>query len=324
MGVMRIVFMGSPAFALPSLKALIESAHEVVAVYAQPDRQAGRGRRLQPPPVKVLAEQHGLPVRQPPGFRSDEAVAELRSFQPDVIVVAAFGQILPRSVLAIPARGIVNVHASLLPRWRGAAPVAHAILAGDTETGITIMEIVPALDAGPIVSQTSVAIDDTDTTGSLSERLAVAGARLLLGTLPGWYSGTITPQAQDEALVTFAPSLKKEDGIIDWREPAVRIWRAVRAYNPWPVARTVLETGEPLSILTARVADLPVEAPPGAVLLPAGDPSAKGFLIATGAGALEPLTVQRAGKRPVIAAEFLRGQRGLTGSVLGAHDVPTP
>jgi methionyl-tRNA formyltransferase len=313
---MRIVFMGSPAFALPSLRGLIESEHEVVAAFTQPDRQSGRGRRQQPPPVKVLALEHGIDVQQPPTFRAAEAVDTLRAYAPDVIVVAAFGQILPRSVLAVPARGILNVHASLLPRWRGAAPIAQAVLAGDTETGITIMEIVAALDAGPIVSQRSVPIHDDDTTGTLSERLAETGAQLLLETLPGWYDGTIKPQAQDDTLATYAPQLKKENGLINWREPAVQVWRRVRAYNPWPVAHTLLPGGEQLRILSARPVSGSWPDGPGAVVRATNG----GFLIVAGEGALQPVLVQRAGRNAVSAAEFLRGQRGFVGTRLGSGE----
>jgi methionyl-tRNA formyltransferase len=314
---MRIVFMGSPAFALPSLRALVESGvGEVVAVYTPPDREAGRGRVPQPPPVKGLAQEYGLPVCQPRNFRSEEPVAKLRAWAPDVIIVAAYGQILPRSVLAVPTRGLLNVHASLLPRWRGAAPIAHAILAGDRETGVTIMEIVPALDAGPIVSQRPVTISDEDTAGSLSERLANVGAALLIETLPGWYAGEIVPQPQDDSLATYAPPLTKEDGLIDWTEPAIQIWRRVRAYNPWPVARAILPSGEPLSILQARPLDWPAGSPPGTVLPAPSGTIEGGFVITAGSGAILPLLVQRAGRRPLPAADFLRGQRGLLGSRL--------
>lgn len=320
---MRIVFMGSPAFALPSLRTLLDSGYNVVAVYTQPDREAGRGRRPQPPPVKQMALQHGLPVYQPPTFKAPDAVEGLRDLAPDVIIVAAYGQILPQSVLAIPKRGILNVHASLLPRWRGAAPVAAAILAGDSETGVTIMEIVPALDAGPIVAQRAVPISDEDTTGTLSERLAEAGAALLVETLPAWYEGWIQPRAQDETAVTYAPALKKEDGLIHWSEPAVLIWRRVRAYNPWPTAYTFLPAGEQLRILEARPLSQASDAPPGTVLpAPTGYPR-ESFVIATGEGLLLPTVVQRAGRHAVSAAEFRRGYPGLLGTRLTSGQAGT-
>lgn len=311
--------MGSPAFALPSLEALLAHGYHVVGVYTQPDREAGRGRKPQPPPVKQFALQHNLPVYQPLNFKTPEEIERLRGLAPDVIIVVAYGQILPRSVLALPQRGILNVHASLLPRWRGAAPIAAAILAGDRETGVTIMEIVPALDAGPIVAQRAVPVRDEDTTGSLSQRLAQEGAALLIEVLPAWYEGRIQPRPQDEAGVTYAPPLKKEDGLIVWSDPAVQIWRRIRAYNPWPTAYTFLPSGEQLRILEAKPLPEVAEAAPGTVLPapPAFPPDS--FVIATGEGLLLPTVVQRAGRKAVSAAEFLRGQRGLVGSRLGAE-----
>ena len=317
-GQVRTVFMGSPDFALPALRGLVEGGYRVVGVYTQPDREAGRGRRLLPPPVKELAIRYGLPIHQPVNFRAGETVEELRALAPDVIVVAAYGLILPRTVLAVPRRGILNVHASLLPRWRGAAPVAAAILAGDPETGVSIMEIVPALDAGPVVAQRATPIHDDYTAGTLTQRLAEEGAALLLATLPAWYDGRLEARPQNEAEVTYAPPVKKDDAAIDWTVPAVQIWRQIRAYNPWPVAFSSLPSGEPLRILEAQPLAVTPEAAPGTVVPAPPDLPRESFAIATGDGLLLPLLVQRAGGKPVSAAEFSRGRRGLMGARLGS------
>ncbi len=247
---MRIVFFGSPEFALPTLEALIASPHEVVAVVTQPDRPAGRRHTLTPPPVKVAALAHGLPVLQPPKVSDEASVEALRAFDADVFVIAAYGQILRQRVLDLPKHGCLNVHASLLPRHRGASPIAAAILAGDEVAGVTIMEMVRALDAGPMVATVEEPILPSDTTGSLEARLAVAGARRLVEVIDGWASGAIAAVPQDEALVTYAPQLQRTDALIDWSRPAVDIWRAVRAYSPWPVAYTTYE-GQELRILEA-------------------------------------------------------------------------
>lgn len=314
---MRVVFMGSPDFAVPTLRRLIESEHEVVTVYTQPDRPAGRGRTLHPPPAKQVALQYGVPVHQPEQVSSPEAVAELAGLAPDVIVIAAFGQILKQPVLDLPPRGVLNVHASLLPRHRGAAPVAAAILAGDKETGVTIMLTELALDAGPMLAQRRLPISDDDTTGSLSERLAREGADLLMEILPNWLAGAIQLQPQDDSQATYIRSIRREEAAIDWSLPAADIWRRVRAYNPWPVAYTTLE-GQPLRILEAKPLAGEGLEPPGTVLpLPGEGPPEAGFAVRCGQGALAVLRVQRAGRKAMSGAEFLRGQRGLLGRCLG-------
>jgi methionyl-tRNA formyltransferase len=315
---MRVVFMGSPEFAVPALRRLVGSEYEVVAVYTQPDRPAGRGRTLQPPPAKKVALDCGLPVYQPERLSAPEATAALTELAPDLIVIAAFGQILKPPVLELPTHGVVNVHASLLPRHRGAAPVAAAILAGDEDTGITIMLTELALDAGPILTQRRISIAPQDTTGSLMTRLADEGADLLMETLPRWISGSIEPQPQDDSQATYAPSIRKEEAIIDWSLSAVDVWRRVRAYNPWPVAFTLLD-GQPLRILEAS--PLPDEGPepPGTVLpLPPEHAALDGFAVRCGQGTLAATCVQRAGGRAMTGADFLRGQRGLIGRRLGA------
>ncbi len=304
--------MGSPEFALPSLRRLVESPHEVIAVVTQPDRPAGRGRGLEAPPAKKLALERGLPVLQPEKVSGEESVAELRALEPDVIVIAAFGQILRQRVLDIPERGSLNVHASLLPKYRGAAPIAAAIIAGERETGVTIMEVVRALDAGPMVSRRAMAIDPQDTTGTLTARLADLGAALLLETLEPWAQGRIQPELQDESLATYAPPVTREDARIDWGMSAQDIWRRVRAYNPWPVAHTHLD-GVEIRIFEASPLEDAPPSPPGQVLpLPGG-----GFGVRCGRGSLAILKVQRPGGRALPGAEFLRGMRGLTGRVLG-------
>jgi methionyl-tRNA formyltransferase len=318
---MRIVFFGSPQFALPSLRALLDSTHDVVAVVSQPDRPAGRGHAATPPPVKLLAVERGLPVLQPEKVSDAEAVEALGALNPDVFVIAAYGQILRQRVLDLPRRGILNVHASLLPRWRGASPVAAAILAGDEVTGVTLMEMVRALDAGPMVARVEAPISPHDTTGSLESRLADAGAELLARSLDAWASGSMAPTPQDESLVTYAPQLTRADALLDWSLSAVDLWRRVRAFNPWPVAHTRWR-GEELRILEAWPLVHDSGALPGTVLAPsplppeANDPQTT-FAVATSGGALAIRRLQRPGKRALSGDEFLRGQRDFVGEGLG-------
>ena len=316
--------MGSPDFAVPSLRALVAAGHELAAVVTQPDREAGRGRRMLPPAVKVAARELRLPVLQPPSLRRPDAVAALAELKPDVIVVAAFGQILRRTVLEIPGHGVLNVHASLLPRWRGASPVPAAILAGDRQPGVSIMLLDEGLDTGPVLATRATPIDDLDTGGTLTDRLAALGAELLVETLPRWLAGEITPQPQDESLATYARRLEKEAGRIDWARPAVEIWRLVRAFTPWPGAYTSLGDLQLKFLEAWPLAGFAAEPPGTVVPLPWGAaeqvPAARprpAFAVTTGDGFLLPLTLQRAGKRAVYAEEFLRGERGLLGRRLG-------
>lgn len=308
---MSLVFIGTPDFAVPSLRRLAADSHEIAAVVTQPDRPAGRGRRLIPSPVKAAAEELGLPVQQPESLRSAEAVAAIAAVKPEVIVAVAYGQILRQAVLDVAPKGVLNVHPSLLPRWRGASPVPAAILAGDTETGVTIMLMDTGMDSGPILSQVRAGIDDQDTAGLLLERLAEQGAELLGETLPRWLAGEITPQRQDDSQATTCPLLRKEDGRVDWTLPARDIWRRVRAYNPWPGAFTTLD-GETLHIWQASPVDRESREPPGTVIATAG-----GFGVQTGAGVLEVLEAQRSGRRSLSAKELLRGMPGLIGKRLG-------
>lgn len=297
----RVVFMGSPEFALPSLRRLAETC-EVVGVVTQPDRPSGRGRALAPPPVKLLAEELHLPVIQPQRLKEPAAMEQLAAWKPDVIVVTAFGQILRQAVLDLPPYGCINVHASLLPRWRGAAPIQAALLHGDLETGVTIMKLDPGVDTGPILSQRVEAILPEDTAGSLGERLAKLGAELLLETLPAYLSGALQPQPQDDTLATYAPMLKKEDGRLDFSKTALELERQVRAFNPWPGAFTNWR-GEILKIHRAH-ADPDPSPGPGQRLVRAGLPA-----FGTGEGLLLLDEVQPAGKKPMPGKVFLQGAR---------------
>jgi len=310
---LRVVFMGTPELAVTSLEHLILNQYQVVAVYTQPDRVAGRGRSLVSSPVKRLAMERGLPVVQPVSFKEAKAVAQLASFRPDVIVVAAFGQILPPSVLDIPRYQCLNIHPSLLPRFRGASPVAAAILAGDEFTGVSIMLMDRGLDTGPVLAQAQVPVSAQDTTGSLTAKLSLIAAQLLLEVLPRWTRGEITPRPQDETKASYSGEFSKNDGEIDWHLPAVDIWRRVRAFHPWPGCYTEWQ-GKQLKIIEA-------------VPLPEGDKLEIGQVVAlskegavfgvnTGEGILGILKVQLEGKRTMSSAEFLRGQRQLIGATL--------
>ena len=313
---MRVVFMGSPEFAVPPLEHLVLNQHQVVAVYTQPDRPAGRGRALLASPVKRTAAVWKLPVVQPASLKRPEVVAELAGFHPDVIVVAALGQILPRPVLALPRYGCLNIHPSLLPRFRGASPIAAAILAGDEFTGVSIMLMDEGLDTGPLLARAQVPIAAIDTTGSLSAKLSRLGAQLLLEVLPRWLRGGLTPKPQNEARASYAGPISKEAGEIDWQLAAVDIWRRVRAYHPWPGAYTRWQ-GRRLGILEAVPLSGEEGTRAGQVVVLGGEGKAPAFGVATGGGVLGILRLRLEGKRAVGAAEFLRGQRGFIGAQLG-------
>lgn len=292
--------MGSPDFAVPSLRALA-AAYRICGVVTQPDRPSGRGGVLTPPPVKVLAQELGLPLMQPEKLRAPEAMAQLTEWAPDVIIVAAFGQILRQNVLDLPRFGCVNVHGSLLPRWRGAAPIQAAILAGDAETGITIMKMDAGIDTGDILSMRAIPIAPDDTGGSLFEKMAQLGADLLLETLPRYLRGEIAPRPQPAEGATYAPMLKKEDGLLDFTHPATELERRVRAFNPWPSA-WMLWQGAPLKIHRAHVDT--AKAQPGQRLVVNGLPA-----IGAGGGVLVLDEVQPAGKKPMPGKAFLAGAR---------------
>jgi methionyl-tRNA formyltransferase len=297
----RIVFMGSPDFSLPSLRALA-ARYQLVGVVTQPDRPAGRGQRLTPPPVKRLAEELGLPVIQPRRLREPEAMAQLAAWAPDLLVVVAFGQILRPDVLSLPPNGCINVHASLLPRWRGAAPIQAAILAGDKESGVTIMRMDPGVDTGDILAQAEEPVLPEDTAGSLSERLSILGAQLLAETLPRYLDGSIQPRPQDPTRATLAPMLKKEDGQLDFTQSAASLARRVRAFAPWPGTYTLWQ-GQPLKVHQAHVVFQDDSIPEKTYC--------HDRLPAVGAvdGLLVLDEVQPAGKRSMPGADFLRGSK---------------
>lgn len=310
---MRLIFMGSGRFAVPSLKALLASkAHDVVALVTQRDKPAGRGHHLRLPPTKHVAVEHGLDVHQPAKVRAPDAVALVRELEPECIVVAAYGQIIPRAILDIPPKGIINVHASLLPRYRGAAPIQWAIARGESATGVTTMLMDEGLDTGPILLQAAAPIGPDETYAELEPRLADLGADLLERTLDEWAAGTLEPTPQDDAKATLAPLIKKEDALIDWSLPAIEIARRVRAFDPWPVAHTTF-SGASLKVWKARPSDTETTAAPGTVVGVGPD----GLEVACGRGTLTVETVQPSGKGRMTAADFARGRRLQRGVPLG-------
>ena len=292
--------MGSPDFALPTLQALSQH-YDVVGVVTQPDRGSGRGRELKPPAVKLLAQELNIPVIQPEKLRQPEAMEQLRAWNPDLIIVAAFGQILRKDVLELPSHGCINVHASLLPRWRGAAPINAAILHGDDETGITIMKMDVGLDTGPILRQRSIRLTREDTAGSVIEKLSQLGAALLIETLPDYLSGKIQPVPQPEDGSTYAPMLKKEEGQLDFTRPAAELERRVRAFNPWPGAFMDFD-GTLLKVHRAHVEA--GEAEVGQRLIYRDQPA-----VGVGNGLLVLDEVQPAGKKTMSGKAFLAGAR---------------
>lgn len=305
---MRILFMGSPDFAATILRALI-SHHDVLAVYTQPDRPSGRGLTPAPSPAKKVAAEHNLRVLQPKSLKSPEEASCLRDLQPEAIIVAAYGLLLPRTALDIPPLGCINVHPSLLPRYRGASPVTAAILAGDVDTGISIMLLDEGWDTGPILAQGSLPIAPADTTGTLTSKLAELGVQLLLDTLPRWQRREITPQPQDSTMATYSQTLHKEEGQLDWRLTAAELERRVRAFLPWPGCYTRWR-GKLLNVLTAHIA--PGRAEPGRVVGLEGGAAAVG----TEQDMLALETVQLEGKKAMSIQEFLRGRRDFVGALL--------
>jgi methionyl-tRNA formyltransferase len=309
---MRVVFLGSGSFAIPSLEALLAAGHDVVAVVTQPDREKGRGRALSPPPLKPVAAARGLKILQPRRVREPDAVGALLALAPEIQVVVAYGQILPRSVIEVAPRGTVNVHASLLPRYRGAAPVQWAIVNGEDQTGVTTMLVDEGLDTGPLLLAESTPIAAEETADALEARLALIGGALLVRTLKGLEEGAIVPRPQDGERATLAPIIKKEDGLIDWTLPADALARRVRGFHPWPGAYTSRQ-GQGLRVLRARVEPGPAGVP-GTLLAVDRD----GLVVAAGDGtALRLLDVQPESRKPMPAAAYAAGARLAPGQRLG-------
>jgi len=301
---MRIVFMGTPDFSVPVLDALVAAGHEVVAVYSQPPRRAGRGKKERPSPVQARAEALGLEVRHPLSLRNAEAQAEFAAFGADVAVVVAYGLILPQAVLDAPARGCLNIHASLLPRWRGAAPIHRAILSGDAETGVCIMQMEAGLDTGPVLLREAMDIGAEDTTGELHDRLSALGARAIVAALA--QLDVLTPEPQPDEGVTYAEKIDKSEAPVDWRAEAPQIDRQIRGLSPFPGAWTTI-AGKRVKLMRSRLAE--GAGAPGEVL--------RGLVVACGTGAVEITEVQREGKPRMAVDDWLRGARVVPGTVLG-------
>ncbi len=298
----RIIFAGTPQFAVPSLLALLHSQHQVSAIYTQPDRKAGRGLQLQASPVKLIALEHNIPVYQPTTLKSAETQAQLQALQPDLMIVAAYGLLLPQIVLKTPRWGCINVHASLLPRWRGAAPIQRALLAGDKVTGITLMQMDVGLDTGAMILQRLCEIQPDETGQTLHDKLAHLGAQLLAETLDEIENLPVTPQDNDQA--TYAKKLEKAEALLDWQKPAILLERQVRAFNPWPVAQTQLFNQ------TWRIWQAQALPSPPMITQPVGSIFAcqrNGIDIVTAAGILRLLTIQKAGGKPISVNDFLNG-----------------
>lgn len=307
---LRIIFMGTPDFACPTLTRLIERGEDVIAVVTQPDRPKGRGQKLVPPPVKVIAEKHGIPVLQPLKVRAPEVIAQIRELNPDLIIVVAFGQILPQSLLDIPRHGCINIHASLLPRYRGAAPLNWCLINGEAETGITTMQMDAGLDTGDMLVKRAIPIGPDEDAQSLHDRLSLLGADTIDETLDRLLAGTLIREQQNDSLTCYAPMLKKEDGLIDWSREPQQIGNLVRGLTPWPGAYTSLE-GKTLKLYKVSVAD--GNGKPGEVIAAGKD----GIIVACGSGSLRIEELQLEGRKRLSAPEFLAGCRLEPGSRLG-------
>ncbi|MDU4356777.1 methionyl-tRNA formyltransferase [Phytobacter diazotrophicus] len=301
---LRIIFAGTPDFAARHLDALLSSEHQIVGVFTQPDRPAGRGKKLMPSPVKVLAEEKGIPVFQPVSLRPQENQQLVAGLQADVMVVVAYGLILPKAVLEMPRLGCLNVHGSLLPRWRGAAPIQRSLWAGDTETGVTIMQMDVGLDTGDMLYKLSCPITAEDTSATLYDKLAQLGPQGLLATLTQIATGTATPEIQDETQVTYAEKLSKEEALLDWSLPAEQLERCIRAFNPWPMSYFVIED-QPVKVWKASVINSQAKAEPGTII----EANKQGIQVATAEGILNLESLQPAGKKAMNAQDLLNSRR---------------
>ncbi|MDH1468399.1 methionyl-tRNA formyltransferase [Shewanella sp. GD03713] len=300
---LNIIFAGTPDFAARHLQALINSHHNVIAVYTQPDRPAGRGKKLTASPVKELAVSHDIPVYQPGSLRKEPAQQALAALNADIMVVVAYGLILPKVVLDTPRLGCINVHGSILPRWRGAAPIQRALWAGDKETGVTIMQMDVGLDTGDMLLKTYLPIEDDDTSATLYEKLALQGPDALLQALEGLANGTLTAEKQDEALANYAEKLSKEEARLDWSKSATQLWQEVRAFNPWPVSYFEHQ-GNTIKVWQTQVSTTSSNAAPGTII----SASKKGIEVATGDGVLTLLNMQLPGKKPLSVADILNAR----------------
>ncbi|MFJ3074893.1 methionyl-tRNA formyltransferase [Pseudomonas sp. NPDC087029] len=309
---MRIVFAGTPEFAAEHLKALLDSPYQIVAVYTQPDRPAGRGQKLMPSPVKQLAVAHDIPVFQPPTLRNEDAQAELAALKPDLMVVVAYGLILPQAVLDIPRLGCINSHASLLPRWRGAAPIQRAVEAGDAESGVTVMRMEAGLDTGPMLLKVVTPISADDTGGSLHDRLAEMGPPAVVQAIAGLADGSLQGEVQDHALATYAHKLNKDEARIDWNRPAAELERLIRAFNPWPVCHSTLD-GESVKVLAAKLST--GQGAPGEIL----EASKDGLVVACADQALSLTRLQLPGGKALAFSDLFNSRREkfASGKVLG-------
>jgi len=310
---LRIVFMGTPDFAVPALQALVDGPEQVVAVVCQPDRERGRGKVLSPPPVKVLAEKHGLPVLQPESVRTEPFFEQMRQLAPDLLVVAAYGKILPEPLLQLPRLGAINVHGSLLPKYRGAAPIQWAVINGETETGITIMQMDAGMDTGDILLTVPVPIGPQETAGELFARLARLGGETLGTSIARLKAGQLTPQPQEPALASAAPMLKKEMGQLDWRLPAHRLHCLIRGLDPWPSAYGFID-GKRYRFFAPEIVPLRASEPPGTICRA----DHLGLLIATGEDSLRIREIQPEGKKRMDVATCLRGTRIIPGTLIGS------
>ncbi|MBM3072772.1 methionyl-tRNA formyltransferase [Enterobacter sp. RHBSTW-00994] len=301
---LRIIFAGTPDFAARHLEALLSSGHQIVGVFTQPDRPAGRGKKLMPSPVKMLAEEHGLPVLQPVSLRPQENQERVANLNADVMVVVAYGLILPKAVLDMPRLGCINVHGSLLPRWRGAAPIQRSLWAGDTETGVTIMKMDVGLDTGDMLYKLACPITAEDTSATLYDKLAGLGPQGLIETLQQLASNTAQPEVQDEALVTYAEKLSKDEAQIDWSLSAVQLERCIRAFNPWPMSWIMID-GQPVKVWKASVIEGHSAKEPGTII----DANKHGIQVATAEGILNLESLQPAGKKAMSAQDLLNSRR---------------